>query len=158
MDVGQSNNRGKFPPLQLISLSIGSVVLLFYFNQLFTTASRRRTLSSKASKFNWVLSIPRTLFFLFLSFFLTTLAVRSFFLETNWIKDRRPRSKSVMWSLSKTTFEKILWSKTPSSTNKVSTTLYRVLASSTFEYFVRGVCNIFHNFLEARLEFMWKIV
>ena len=54
----------------------------------------------------------------------------SFFLETNWIKDRttfvwitRPRSKSVMWSLSKTTFEKILWSKTPSSTNKVSTTL-----------------------------------
>ena len=41
MDVGQSNNRGKFPPLQLISLSIGSVVLLFYFNQLFTTASRR---------------------------------------------------------------------------------------------------------------------
>ena len=42
MDVGQAgNNRGKFPPLQLISLSIGSVVLLFYFNQLFTTASRR---------------------------------------------------------------------------------------------------------------------
>ena len=97
-------------------------------------------------------------FCFFLSFFLTTLAVRSFFLETNWIKDRRPRSKSVMWSLSKTTFEKILWSKTPSSTNKVSTTLYRVLASSTFEYFVRGVCNIFHNFLEARLEFRWKIV
>ena len=157
MDVGQSNNRGKFPPLQLISLSIGSVVLLFYFNQLFTTASRRRTLS-KASKFNWVLSIPRTLFFLFLSFLLTLLAVRSFFLETNWIKDRRPRSKSVMWSLSKTTFEKILWSKTPSSTNKVSTTLYKVLASSTFEYFLRGVCNIFYSFSETRLEFSWKIV
>ena len=92
MDVGQSNNRGKFPPLQLISLSIGSVVLLFYFNQLFTTASRRRTLSSKASKFNWVLSIPRTLFFLFLSFLQPALASRSFVLSWDEL-DKRPPAK-----------------------------------------------------------------
>ena len=45
MDVGQAgNNRGKFPPLQLISVSICSLslFLLFYFNHFFTTASRHK--------------------------------------------------------------------------------------------------------------------